>query len=86
MLSQRTSPGHGGAGEAVEKAPEVNTSVAEYIGEATPMTTDGGDPQQSGPQPDTIPENNTAPGSGGQPPSKEGEDHQLHRQPPLIWR
>ena len=36
VLSQRTSPGRGGAGEAIEKAPEVNTSVAEDIGEATP--------------------------------------------------
>ena len=49
VLSRRTSPGRGGADEAVEKAPEVNTSVAEDLGEATPMTTDGGDPQQSGP-------------------------------------
>ena len=66
-------------GEAVKKAPEVNTSVAEDIGEATPMATDGGDPQQSGPQPNTIPETNAAPGSGEQPPLKEGEEHQLRR-------
>ena len=49
VLSQRTSPGRGGSGEAVEKVPEVNASVTEDIGEATPMTTDGGDPQQFGP-------------------------------------
>ena len=72
VLSRRTSPGHGGAGEVVEKAPEGNTSVAEDIGEATPMATDDGDNQQSGPQPDTLPETYVAPGSGEQPPSKEG--------------
>jgi hypothetical protein len=52
--------------------PKVNTSVAENLGEATPMTTDGGDPQQSRPQPDTIPETNTAPGGDKQPSLKEG--------------
>ena len=75
-----------GGGKAIEKAPEVNTSAAEDIGEATPMKTDGAEPQQSGPQPDTIPETNAAPGSGEQPPSKEGEEYQLHHRPPLLWR
>ena len=56
----------------MEKAPEVNTPVAEDIGEENPMETDGGKPQQSGPQPDTIPETNAAPGSGEQPSSQEG--------------
>jgi hypothetical protein len=72
VSSQRTSLGRGRANETVEKVPEVNTSVAEDLGEAIPMTTDGGDPQQSGPQPDTIPETNAAPGLDKQPSLKEG--------------
>ena len=51
VLSQRAYLDRGGANEDVEKVPEVNTSVAEDVGEATPMTTDGGDPHQSGAQP-----------------------------------
>nr|XP_045087525.1 fibrous sheath CABYR-binding protein-like [Aegilops tauschii subsp. strangulata] len=61
VLSQRTSPGRGGAGVAVEKAPEGNTLVAEDMGEVTPMETDGGDRQHSGPQLDTPPETNASP-------------------------
>ena len=75
MSSRRTSPGRGGVREAVGKAFEVNTSVAEDLGEATPMTTDGGDPQQSRPRLDTITETNADPGSGEKPPTKEGEEH-----------
>ena len=71
VLSRRTSPGHGGASEAAEKAPEDNTSAAEDMEGATPMATDDGGPEQSGPQPDIIPETNVAPESGEQPPSKE---------------
>ena len=72
MLSRRTSPGRGGADEAVEKAPEVNTSVAEDLGEATPMTTNSGEPHQSEPPPHTVLEANAAPGRDAQPPSREG--------------
>ena len=35
------------------------------------MTTDGGEPQQSRPQLNTVPETNAVPGSGEQPPLKE---------------
>nr|XP_040258366.1 uncharacterized abhydrolase domain-containing protein DDB_G0269086-like [Aegilops tauschii subsp. strangulata] len=65
VLSQRTSPGCGGASEAIEKAPEDMV-------EATPMATNGGDRQQSRPQPYTLPETNVAPGLSKQLPSKEG--------------
>ena len=62
----------GGANETVEGVPEVNTSGTEDLGEAAPMTTDGGDPQYSRAQPNTIPETNMAPGSDKQPPLKDG--------------
>ena len=72
VSSQRVSPGQGGVDEAVEKVPEVDTSVAKDLGEATPMTTNNGEPHQSGPPPNTIPETNAAPGLDTQPPSREG--------------
>nr|XP_020166448.1 fibrous sheath CABYR-binding protein-like [Aegilops tauschii subsp. strangulata] len=72
VSSRRTSPNRGGVSKAVEKAPEVNTLVAEELGEATHMTIDDGEPQQYGPQPNTIPKTNAAPGSDKQAPLKEG--------------
>ena len=72
VSSRRTSPGRGGADEAVEKAPKVNTSVAEDLGEATPMTTNGGELHQSGSPPNTVPETNATLGLDMQPPSREG--------------
>ena len=72
VSSQRPSPGRGGADETVQKAPEDNTSDAVERGTATPMTTEGGGPQQFGPSPNTVPETSTAPGSDQHPPSKEG--------------
>ena len=61
MLSQRASPGHGDAWEAVKVASEGNTSAAENMGELTPMETGDGGHAQFGPQPNIIPEAITAP-------------------------
>ena len=72
VLPRGTFPGHGEVREAVKVAPEVNTSAAENMGEPTPMETGDGGHAQFGPQPDIISETHTAPGSGEQPPSKEG--------------
>ena len=71
-LSRRASPGHGEVREAAKTAPEGNASAVENMGSATPMETDDGGPDQSGPQPNTIPETHVAPESSEQPPSKEG--------------
>ena len=86
MSSQRTSPGQVGADEAVQKAPEVNTSDAADWGKATPLTSEGGGPQQFGPSPNTISETNVAPGSDQHPSSTKGEEQQLHQRPPVIRR
>ena len=72
VLSRRTSPDREGVNEDIEKVPEVNTSVAEDMGGAVPMVTDGGGLDQSGPQPNTIPETPVAPESNKRPPSREG--------------
>ena len=72
VLSQRTSPVHGEAQGTAKTAPGGNASAAENMGDAIPMETYGGDPDQSGPQPNTIPETHVAPESSEQPPSKEG--------------
>jgi hypothetical protein len=72
VLSQRTSPGQGEVRKAAETAPEGNASAAGNMGGVIPMETDGGGPNQSGPQPNTAPETHTAPGLSEQPPSKEG--------------
>ena len=61
VLSERASPGHGEVQEAVRTAPEGNTSAAEYMGGPTPMETEDGGHDQSGPQPNTIQETHTAP-------------------------
>ena len=42
-----------------------------HTGEKAPMDIDGGGYLEFGPQPDTVSETNTAPESGGQPPSTE---------------
>ena len=72
MSSQRPSPGRGGVDETVRKSPEDNTSVVVERGTTTPMTTEGGGLQQSGPSPNTIPGTSTTPGSDQHPPPKEG--------------
>ena len=74
-----TSPGREGVGGADKRAPEVNTLVAEDQGKAIPMTIDGGELQQSGIPPNTIPEASEALGSNDQPPADEGEEYRLHR-------
>ena len=73
VLSRRASPGHGEVREAAKTAPEGNASTTEKMGGATPKETNDGGPDQSGPQPNTIPETHVAPESSEQPPSKEGE-------------
>ena len=85
VLSQRTSPGHGEVREADKTAPEGNASAAENMGGTTPMETDDGGPDQSGPQPNTILETHVALKSSKQPPSKDVE-RLLRRRPPLIRR
>ena len=49
VLSQRTSSGHGEVREATKTVPEGNASAAENMGGTTPMETDDGGPDQSGP-------------------------------------
>ena len=86
VLSRRTSPGRGGVGEAVEKAPEVNTSVTEDIGEATPMTTNGGDPNNPGPSRTPLQRPIRLRDQVSNPLQKRGEEHLLRRRTPLIRR
>ena len=86
VSSQRPSPGRGGADETVLKTPEDNTSDAVERGTTTPMTTEGGGPQQSGPSPNTISETSTAPASDQHPTLKEGEEQELRQQPLSIRR
>ena len=73
MLSRRTLTGQGEVREAAKVAPEGETSAAGNMGEPTPMETGDGGHAQFGPQPNIIPETHTAPESGEQPPSKEGD-------------
>ena len=68
VLSRRTVP----CGGEAQEAPEGERPVAGHQGESNPMETGGKGRIQFGPQPDLIPETDTAPGSGTQPPSKEG--------------
>ena len=72
VLSQRTFPGQGEVQEAARVAPEGEASVAGHQGEPIPMETGDEGRIQFGPQPNSIPETDTAPESGMQPPSKEG--------------
>ena len=72
VLSQRTSPSQGEVRKAAEMAPEGNASAAENMGGTTPMGTDDGGLDQSGPQPNTTPETHMAPESSEQPSSREG--------------
>ena len=53
-------------------APGGQTSGAGHTGEKAPMDVDGGGYHEFGPRPDTIPETDTAPESGRQPPSAGG--------------
>ena len=78
VLSRRTAPSQGGAPDAVQEAPQGETSAARRMGEQIPMETGDGGHVQFGPQANTIPETYAAPESGKQPPSKE-EAHQFHR-------
>ena len=68
----RGIPGQGEAQEAVRAVPKGETSVAEHMGEQTPMDTDDGGHIQFGPQPNTAPEAHVAPDSGRPPLSKRG--------------
>ena len=68
VLSRRTFPGRGEA----QEAPEGEASVAGHQWEPIPMETGDEGRIQFGPQPNSIPETDTAPESGMQPPSKEG--------------
>ena len=63
-VSRRASSGHEDVQEAVRTVPEGNTSAAEDMGGPTPMETEDGGHDQSGPQPNTVPETHTAPESG----------------------
>ena len=63
VLSRRAFPGWGEVQEVVRVAPENASSVAGHLGEKAPMETGDGGHIQFGPQPDTIPETYTAPGS-----------------------
>ena len=63
VLSRRTFPGRGEA----QEAPEGDASIAGHQGEQIPMETGGEGRIQFGPQPDLIPETDTAPESGTQP-------------------
>ena len=71
VLSRRIL-GQGEAQEAVPVVLEGETSVAEHMGEQTPMDTDDGGHIQFGPQPNTAPEAHVAPDSGRPPLSKRG--------------
>ena len=85
VLSRRASSGTGAVREAAKTAPEGNALAAENTGEAIPVETDGGDLDQSGPLPNTVPETRVAPEPNKLSHSMEGE-RQLQRRPPLIRR
>ena len=70
-LSRRTVPNRG-AQDTVREAPQGETSTAGHMGEPIAIETGEEGHIQFGPQPNTIPETDTAPESGEQPPSKEG--------------
>ena len=80
VLSRRTAPSRGGAQDAVQEAPQGETSAAGHMGEQIPMETGEEGRIQFGPQPNTIPGTDTAPESGARLPSKEGV-RQFHRWP-----
>ena len=80
VLSRRTAPSRGGAQDAVQEAPQGETSAAGHMGEQSPME-DGEEGRiQFGPQPNTIPGTDTALESSARLPSKEGV-RQFHRWP-----
>ena len=64
VLSRRTLPGQGEVQEVVRVAPKGDTSAAGHMGEQIPLETGDGGHTQFGPQPNTILEAPTAPGSG----------------------
>ena len=71
-VSSQRDQARGGGGETIKAAPEGQTSAVGHTGKKSPMDTDGGGYLEFAPQPDTVPETNTAPESGGQLPSTEG--------------
>ena len=78
VLSRRTAPSQGGAQDAVQEAPQGETSAAGHMGEHIPMETGEEGRIQFGPQPNVIPGTDTSPESGARLPSKEGV-RQSHR-------
>nr|XP_040249457.1 nucleolin-like [Aegilops tauschii subsp. strangulata] len=60
VLSHRASPGHRAVQETLKTVPEGNALAAENMGGAIPMKTNGGGIDQFGPQPNLIPETQTA--------------------------
>jgi len=70
--SSQKDPGQGGEEEIVKAAPGGQTSGAGDMGEKIPMGVDGGSHLEFGPQPDAVPETNTAPESSRRPPSAGG--------------
>lgn len=64
VVSKKTLPGRGEVPELIEVTPQDDSSDAGCMGEKAPMGTSDGAQVPFGPQPDTIPEINTAPGSG----------------------
>ena len=72
MLPRRTTLNRGGAQDAVQEAPQGETSTTGHMGEPIPMETSEKGRIQFGPQPNMIPETHMAPESGEQPPLKEG--------------
>ena len=64
VLSRRTAPSRGGAQDAVQEAPQGETSAAGHMGEQIPMETGEEGRIQFGPQPNTILGTDTAPESG----------------------
>ena len=74
-MTPRFCPGRAQAkegGEIVKAAPGGQTSGTGPMGEKAPMSVIGGGHLEFGPQPDAIPETDTAPESGRQPPSTGG--------------
>ena len=72
VLSWRTAPSQGEAQDAVQEAPQGETSATGHMGERIPMETSKEGRIQFGPQPNTISGTGMVPESGARLPSKEG--------------
>ena len=70
--SSQRDPGQGGGEKTIKAAPGGQTLVVGHTGEKAPMDVDGRGHLEFGPWSDTIPETDTAPESGRQPPSTGG--------------